>query len=336
MNRHQLSQLIKDEALKWGFSHCGIARAERLEDHEPRLVDWLKKGMHGRMQYMEENFDKRLDPRLLVDGAKTVISLMVNYFPGHLSAYGDNRPGQGIKTGSTDQNGIKPYTSPLKVSKYAWNTDYHFVIKDKLFNLVDELKKTVGDFNYRVFTDSAPVLDRAWAVRAGIGWIGKNSMLISRKNGSFYFLAEIICDLEPEYDLPFGGNYCGDCTRCIDSCPTGAITEDKTIDANKCISYLTIELKDDIENAFSGEYKDWIFGCDVCQDVCPWNKFSIAHSVPEFKPSGNWTEWTAGDWQLLDKHLFNEIFRNSPLKRAGFSKLKNSINFVTLSKAQHD
>lgn len=320
-----------------GFSHCGIARAERLEDHEPRLVDWLKNGMHGSMQYMENNFDKRLDPRMLVEGAKTVISLMLNYFPGHTAAYGYTLENETRKTHlNTGQTSIKPYSSPLKVSKYAWNTDYHFVIKNKLFNMVESLKEKVGNFNYRVFTDSAPVLDRAWAVRAGIGWIGKNSMLISRKNGSFYFLAEIICDLEPAYDLPFGGNYCGDCTRCIDSCPTGAITGDKTINANKCISYLTIELKDDIESAFSGDYKDWIFGCDICQDVCPWNKFSIAHSVPEFKPSGNWTEWTAGDWHMLDKPLFNEIFKNSAVKRAGFAKLKNSINFVTLSTEQHD
>jgi epoxyqueuosine reductase len=310
MTRPQLSQFIKDGALKRGFSHCGIARAERLDDHEPRLVEWLTKNMNGRMQYMENHFEKRLDPRLLVDGAKTVISVMMNYFPGHDAEY----------------------NSPLKVSKYAWNIDYHFVIKEKLFNMVEAIKEKTGDFNFRVFVDSAPVLDRAWAVKAGIGWIGKNSMLISRKTGSFYFLAEIICDLEPEYDVPFGGNYCGDCTRCIDACPTEAITHNKTIDANKCISYLTIELKDEIENAFSGHYKDWIFGCDICQDVCPWNKFSIKHNIEEFKPSGNWTEWSTGDWQLLNKPLFNELFGNSPLKRAGFNKLKNSINFVTLSK----
>lgn len=270
--------------------------------------------MHGTMQYMENNFDKRLDPRLLVDGAKTVISLMMNYFP---------------------QN-PESYTSPLKVSKYAWNIDYHFVIKRKLFEITDELAKATGHFNYRVFTDSAPVLDRAWAVKAGIGWIGKNSMLISRKSGSFFFLAEIICDLEPDYDMPFGGSYCGDCTLCIDSCPTGAISENKMIDSNKCISYLTIELKDEIENHFDGEYSDWIFGCDVCQDVCPWNKFSLAHSIDEYKPAGNWTSWTAGDWQMLDKPLFNEIFRDSPLQRAGYNKLKNSINFVTRIKNRNE
>lgn len=336
MNRDQLSHLIKDEALNRGFSYCGIARAERLDDHEPRLVDWLKNGMHGTMQYMENNFDKRLDPRLLVEGSKTVISLMMNYFPGHAAAYGNHKSASTTAQESSGDDNIKSYNSPLKVSKYAWNTDYHFVIKEKLFNLVETLQEKIGNFNYRVFTDSAPVLDRAWAVKAGIGWIGKNSMLISRKNGSFYFLAEIICDLEPAYDTPYGGNYCGDCTRCIDSCPTDAITNDKMINAGKCISYLTIELKDDIEKAFSGTYNDWIFGCDVCQDVCPWNKFSIAHTIPEFKPSGQWTEWTAGEWQLLDKPLFNELFRNSPLKRAGFNKLKNSINFVTLSKAQNE
>lgn len=314
MNRTQLSQFIKSVALKKGFSHCGIAKAEKLYEHEPRLTEWLKSGMHGNMQYMENNFDKRLDPRLLVEGARTVISLMMNYYPANPELY----------------------TSPYKVSKYAWNVDYHFVIRRKLFEITDELTKAVGDFNYRVFTDSAPVLDRAWAVKAGIGWIGKNSMLISRKNGSFYFLAEIICDLEPEYDLPFGGNYCGDCTRCIDSCPTNAITNDKMIDANRCISYLTIELKDEIENRFKGEYSDWIFGCDVCQDVCPWNKFSLAQTIEEFNLKGEWSAWTAGEWQLLDKPLFNEIFRQSPLQRAGFNKLKNSINFVALLKKQNE
>jgi len=332
MTRDQLSQFIKEEAHKRGFSHCGIAKAERLTDHEPRLEAWLKQGMHGTMKYMENYFDKRLDPRLLVEGAKTVISLMLNYFPGHIAAYGKSSTNQKEVTEFPDIPGIKPYTSTLKVSKYAWNKDYHFVIKDKLNDLIETLKEKTGDFNYRVFTDSAPVLDRAWAVRAGIGWIGKNSMLISRKNGSFYFLAEIICDLEPAYDLPFGGNYCGDCRRCIESCPTGCITEDKMIDASRCISYLTIELKDDIENSFKEHYKDWIFGCDVCQDVCPWNKFSIAHAVQEFKPQGEWTQWKEEDWHNLDKPLFDELFRKSPLKRAGFNKLKNSINFVTLSK----
>jgi len=308
LNKSQLSHLIKTEAYGQGFSFCGIAKARRLDEHEPRLTEWLQKGMNGKMKYMENYFDKRLDPRLLVDGAQTVISLMMNYYPD---------------TG---------YTSEVKVSKYAWNIDYHFVIRKKLFEMTESIKEKVGDFNYRVFVDSAPMLDRAWAVEAGIGWIGKNSMLISRKKGSFYFLAEIVCDLVPEYDSPFGGNYCGDCTRCIDACPTEAITNMKMIDANKCISYLTIELKDEIDNSFRGKLNNWIFGCDICQDVCPWNKFQPSHSVEEFKPSGNWTEWTIDDWHLMDKPLFNELFRNSALKRAGLAKLKNSLTFVALKK----
>lgn len=310
-DRQQLNRFIKTEALNKGFSHCGIAKARRLDEHEPRLVDWLEQGRNGKMEYMENYFEKRLDPRLLVDGAKSVISLMMNYFPEEQSQY----------------------TSPLKVSKYAWNVDYHFVIKKKLADLIELIKEKTGEFNYRIFVDSAPILDRAWAVEAGIGWIGRNSMLISRKNGSFYFLAEIVCDLEPEYDLPFGGSYCGDCRRCIDSCPTEAIMDNRMIDANKCISYLTIELKDEIDNSFKGQYQDWIFGCDICQDVCPWNKFSLPHTIEEFKPSGNWIDWTPGDWQSLEKPLFNEIFKNSAVKRAGFNKLKNSINFVTLPKS---
>lgn len=306
-----LSHIIKSEAVNKGFSYCGIAKARRLDEHEPRLVDWLDQGRNGKMQYMENHFEKRLNPRLLVDGAKSVISLMMNYFPDN----GSN------------------YSSPLKVSKYAWNVDYHFVIKKKLAELIELLKEKTGEFNYRIFVDSAPILDRAWAVEAGIGWIGKNSMLISRRTGSFYFLAEIICDLDLEYDTPFGGSYCGDCTRCIDSCPTEAILGDRMIDANKCISYLTIELKEEIESSFNGKYEDWIFGCDICQDVCPWNKFSLPHNTEEFNPSGQWIEWTIGDWQSMDKPLFNELFKNSPVKRAGFNKLKNSINFVTLPKS---
>lgn len=333
MNPFQLSQFIKAEALKKGFSYCGIAKARKLDEHESRLADWLKGGNQGKMQYMENNFEKRLDPRMLVDGAKSVISVMLNYFPGNTSTGTLNDTTSPLESSDPALIQQSPVSNPtFKVSKYALGIDYHFVIKDKLFKIVETLQEHTGKFNFRVFVDSAPVLDRAWAVEAGIGWIGKNSMLISRKTGSFYFLAEIICDLELQYDLPFGGNYCGDCTRCISACPTGAIMNNKTLDANKCISYLTIELRDEIQTAFSGKYKDWIFGCDICQDVCPWNKFSIQHTTEEFKASGQWVEWTAGDWDMLDKPLFKEIFGNSPLQRAGFHKLKNNINFVTLSR----
>jgi epoxyqueuosine reductase len=306
-SKAQYTSLIKQKANELGFAFCGISMARRLDEEEPRLEKWLKEGRHGKMAYMENHFEKRLDPRLLVEGAKSVVSLMISYFP---EAKGN-------------------YTSPLKVSKYAWGNDYHYVIKEKLQILADALISEAGQINYRIFVDSAPVLDRAWAVNAGIGWIGKNTMLISRRNGSFFFLAEIITDLELEYDSPFGGDYCGDCTRCIDACPTGAITGPRQLDASKCISYLTIELKDAISSEFQGKMQDWIFGCDVCQDVCPWNRFSVAGNEPKFKSSGNWTEWTTKEWQNMEKLTFTKVFGRSPLTRAGFRKLKNSISFAS-------
>lgn len=307
--------MIKQKATELGFGFCGISKARRLDEEEPRLIKWLKEGRHGKMAYMENHFEKRLDPRLLVEGAKSVISLMISYFPMEDALY----------------------TSPLKVSKYAWGKDYHFVIKEKLQSLADSLIAEAGSVNYRIFVDSAPVLDRAWAVNAGIGWIGKNTMLISRRNGSFFFLAEIITDLELEYDNPFGGSYCGDCTRCIDACPTGAITGSRKLDASKCISYLTIELKDAIPGEFKGKMQDWIFGCDVCQDVCPWNRFSLTGNEPSFQPSGEWTEWTKGEWRNLEKLTFTKVFGKSPLTRAGFTKLKNNISFaVDLEKKSNE
>lgn len=301
------SRLVKQKAAELGFSFCGISKVRRLDEEAPRLEAWLKEGRHGRMKYMENHFEKRLDPGLLVESAKSVISLMISYFPGPDTAY----------------------TSPLKVSKYARGTDYHFVIKDKLRMLAETLEATAGKMNYRIFTDSAPVLDRAWAVNSGIGWIGKNTMLISRRNGSFFFLAEIITDLGLEYDSPFGGNYCGDCTRCIDACPTGAITGPRQLDASRCISYLTIELKDGIGEEFNEKMDNWIFGCDVCQDVCPWNRFSLTSTWPQFSASGNWTEWTREEWLNMEKSTFDKVFGKSAVKRAGFLKLKNSINFAS-------
>lgn len=302
----RLTHFIKQNAASLGFSFCGVSQARRLDEEASRLEDWLKKGMHGRMRYMENHFDKRLDPRLLVDNAQSVVSFMYSYFPEPVV--------------------IQP--APLKISKYARGADYHFVIKEKLQRLAEDLKAEAGEINYRIFVDSAPVLDRAWAVNSGIGWIGKNTMLISRRNGSFFFLAELITDLELEYDLPFGGSYCGDCTRCMDACPTGAIIGPRQLDANRCISYLTIELKDEIGAEFKGKTDNWIFGCDICQDVCPWNKFSIIHAEPQFHAKANWLEWSVEEWEKMDKPLFNEIFGRSALKRTGFLKLKNSISFA--------
>lgn len=297
---------IKERAAQLGFSHCGISKARRLDEEAPRLEKWLKEGRHGRMAYMENHFDKRLDPRILVDGAKSVISLIVNYYPGKDDGY----------------------TSPVKVSKYARGEDYHFVIKDMLFTLAEDVKAQAGNINYRVFTDSAPVLDRAWAVNAGLGWIGRNTLMITPRNGSFFFIAEIITDLELEYDPPFGGNYCGDCTRCMDACPTGAIIGFRQLDASRCISYLTIEMKDEIPNEFKGSMESWVFGCDICQDVCPWNRFSLQHAQPRFMPADGWTEWSVKEWEDLTKPLFNEKFKRSALKRAGFHKLKNNLTFA--------
>lgn len=304
-NRSRLTAFVKQRAAGLGFSFCGISKARRLEEEAPRLEKWLSQNYHGKMAYMENHFEKRLDPRLLVDDAKSVISLLVNYFPGTHTQY----------------------SSPLKVSKYALGDDYHHVIKEMLFKLAADLKSEAGDINFRVFTDSAPVLDRAWAVNSGLGWIGKNSMMISRKHGSYFFIAEIITDLELEYDDPFGGNYCGDCSRCMDACPTGAIVAPRTLDASKCISYLTIELKDSIPQEFKGKTNNWIFGCDVCQDVCPWNKFSIKHSITPFEPSGKWTEWSREIWENIEEKEFKAVFGKSALKRAGFKKLKESIVF---------
>ncbi|HAH60243.1 MAG: tRNA epoxyqueuosine(34) reductase QueG [Lentimicrobiaceae bacterium] len=306
MSTEKVTHFIKQRAAELGFSHCGISQARRLDEEAPRLEGWLRQQHHGRMAYMENHFEKRLDPRLLVEGARSVISLLFNYFPG---------------------NQVN-YTSPLKVSSYAYGIDYHKVIKDRLFQLAAEIQANAGDINYRVFTDSAPVLDRAWAVNAGLGWIGKNTLMITRKQGSFFFIAEIITNLELNYDIPFGGNYCGDCTRCIDACPTQAIVGPRQLDASRCISYLTIELKDEIPAEFHGKTESWIFGCDICQQVCPWNRFSIAHGHAEFLPQENWTQWSVKQWTELEKPAFKAIFGKSAITRAGFKKLKNNINFA--------
>jgi epoxyqueuosine reductase len=289
-NRSRYSKLIKDEALRLGFMQCGIAKAEFLNEEAPRLEKWLANNHHGKMAYMENHFDKRLDPRLLVDDAKSVISLTLNYYS---------------EAQQTDPEAPK-------ISKYAFGSDYHQVIKSKLSTLLDFIAEHVGEVAGRAFVDSAPVLDRAWAKRAGIGWIGKNSNLISKKSGSFFFLAELIVDLDLEYDNAFETDHCGTCTKCIDACPTDAILSPFIIDAKKCISYLTIELKDEIPNHFNGKMDNWMFGCDICQDVCPWNRFSVPHSEPAFQPNDNLLQMKKEDW-ISQKKSFKRFLKTLPL-----------------------
>ena len=297
------SQLIKTEAKKLGFLSCGISKAEFLEDEAPRLERWLKDGKHGKMAYMENHFDKRLDPRLLVPDAKSIISLLFNYYT------------------PLDQLDGAP-----KISKYAYGKDYHHVIKDKLKQLFQIINNKIGEVSGRVFVDSAPVMEKSWAVRSGLGWQGKNTNLISKKAGSFFFIAELIVDLELEYDTPVT-DHCGTCTACIDACPTEALTP-YHIDASKCISYLTIELKDQIPTTFKSKMDDWAFGCDVCQDVCPWNRFSKQHNEPLFNPNPEVINYTQKNWEEITHETFNIIFKNSAIKRTGFKGFKRNISFL--------
>jgi len=305
-NAAKYSQLIKAEALRLGFMQCGIARAEFLEEEAPRLENWLKNSHHGQMGYMENHFDKRLDPRLLVDDAKSVISLTLNYFP---------------EEQQSDPNAPK-------ISKYAYGADYHRVIKDKLFLLLNFITENIGEVSGRAFVDSAPVLDRAWAKRAGIGWVGKNSNIISKKSGSFFFLAELIIDLDLSYDEPFATDHCGTCTKCIDACPTEAILSPFIIDANKCISYLTIELREEIPQHFDQKMDNWMFGCDICQDVCPWNRFSAPHTEPAFQPNEKLLQMKREDWMDITEEVFTKIFKNSAVKRTKFKGLTRNIDFL--------
>lgn len=281
--------------------NCGISKARFLEEEAPRLEQWLKEGKHGKMSYMENHFDKRLDPRKLVEGAKSIISLSLNYFP---------------ETTQTSSSYI--------ISKYAYGDDYHHVIKAKLKLLMQTLQAHIGEIHGRAFVDSAPVLDKVWAKESGLGWIGKHSNLLSKKQGSFFFLAELIIDIECEYDAPMRTDHCGTCTSCIDACPTEAIVAPYIVDANKCISYLTIELKDEFPKEMKGSYENWIFGCDVCQDVCPWNRFSIPHQIEEFKPK-EWSTYSKKDWDNLSEESFEILFKNSPIKRTKYSGLKRNI-----------
>jgi epoxyqueuosine reductase len=300
----QYSAFIKNEAKRLGFMSCGISKAEFLEAEAPRLEEWLSKNRHGEMQYMENYFDKRLDPTKLVEGSKSVVSLLLNYYPSETQ---------------TEES--------YKISKYAFGTDYHFVIKDKLKTLLHSIQEEIGDVHGRAFVDSAPVLDKAWAAKSGLGWIGKHSNLLSKQAGSFYFIAELIIDLELDYDTPVT-DHCGTCTACIDACPTQAIIEPYKVDGSKCISYLTIELKNEIPNGFSNQMDDWMFGCDVCQDVCPWNRFSKPHNEPLFNPHPELLTKSKSEWQELTKEVFAEIFKKSAVKRTKFTGLKRNINFL--------
>ena len=297
------SQLIKKSAKNLGFLSCGISKAEFLEEEAPRFEKWLNEQKHGQMAYMENHYDKRLDPRLLVPGAKSVVSLLLNYY--------------------TDEHQVE---GAPKISKYAYGTDYHFVITEKLKQLFQILQEEIGEINGRVFVDSAPVMDKAWAVRSGLGWMGKNTNLINKKVGSFFFIAEMILDLKLDYDTPVT-DHCGTCTACIDSCPTGALTP-YNIDASRCISYLTIELKDQIPSEFQNKMDDWSFGCDICQDVCPWNRFSKPHNEPLFEPRSELLEFTKKDWEELTETTFDIIFKNSAVKRTRYKGLKRNLAFL--------
>jgi epoxyqueuosine reductase len=303
-NKKHYTELIKNEAKRLGFISCGISRAEFLEDEAPRLEKWLKMKMNGEMKYMENYFEKRLDPTKLVDDAKSIISLAYNYYPKDL------------------QNKEAP-----KVSKYAYGMDYHYVIKEKLNFFLTFIKDKIGDVHGRAFVDSAPILEKAWASKSGIGWVGKNSNLITKQVGSFYFLAELIVDLELDYD-GIESDHCGECTACIDSCPTQAIVEPYVVDGSKCISYFTIELKENIPNEFKEKFEDWIFGCDICQDVCPWNKFSKPHKEPLFQPTSELMKMSRDEWNEITEETFNKIFKNSAVKRTGYKGLMRNLNFI--------
>ena len=302
--KENYSKLIKAEAKRLGFLSCGISKAGFLEEEAPRLEQWLKKNQHGEMKYMENHFDKRLNPTLLVDDAKSVISLLLNYYP------------------SETQN-----TDSYKISKYAYGQDYHFVIKQKLKELLHTIQTEIGEVSGRAFVDSAPVLDKAWAAKSGLGWIGKNSNLLTQQVGSFYFIAELVIDLDLEYDYATT-DHCGTCTACIDACPTEAIVAPYVVDGSKCISYFTIELKENIPLEMKNKMDDWMFGCDICQDVCPWNRFSKSHNEPLFNPNSELLSFTKKDWEEITQDTFNTIFKNSAVKRTKFEGLHRNIRFL--------
>jgi epoxyqueuosine reductase len=302
--RSQHTQIIKNEAKRLGFDFCGISKAEFLSEEAPRLEAWLTAGRHGKMEYMENHFDKRLDPTLLVEGAKSIVSLLYNYYP------------------EQTQNPDAP-----KISKYAYGLDYHDIIKDKLKEFVQTLREKIGEVNGRAFVDSAPVLDKAWAKKSGLGWVGKHSNLITKEHGSFFFIAELIIDLDLDYDGPIK-DYCGTCTRCIDACPTEAIVDPYIVDGSKCISYLTIELKEAIPSDFINKMDNWVFGCDVCQDVCPWNRFSEFHHEPKFINNQGVLDFTPDEWFELSEELFTKVFKGTAVKRTKYKGLKRNLEFL--------
>ncbi|MEC8324112.1 MAG: tRNA epoxyqueuosine(34) reductase QueG [Bacteroidota bacterium] len=304
-NKEQYAKIIKAEAKRLGFLSCGISKAEFLEEEAPRLEHWLHNNMHGNMYYMENHFDKRLDPTLLVEGSKSVISLTYNYY-----------------TDAVQQDADAP-----KISKYAYGVDYHYVIKDKLNQLLEYIKYEIGDVHGRTFVDSAPIMEKAWAKKSGLGWIGKHSNLITQKVGSYYFIAELIVDLDLEVDHAVT-DHCGSCTACIDACPTQAITEPYKVDGSKCISYFTIELKENIPSEMKGQLDHWMFGCDVCQEVCPWNRFSKNHSEPLFNPNPKLLSMSKKDWEEITQETFNKVFKKSAVKRTKYVGLKRNIRFL--------
>ncbi|MDX9883249.1 MAG: tRNA epoxyqueuosine(34) reductase QueG [Prolixibacteraceae bacterium] len=300
------SEQIKQKALELGFLACGISRADFLPEEKKHLEEWLVERHNGEMTYMERNLDKRLDPRLLVENARSVVSVLLNYFSDKLQ---------------------EDPAAPV-ISKYAYGRDYHFVMKDKLHLLLKYIREEVAPCNGRVFVDSAPVLDRTWASKAGLGWIGKNTNLISVEHGSFFFIGELVIDLELEPDEKLVRNHCGTCTRCIDACPTGAIVKPFVLDARKCISYQTIEKKGDLDGSLKGKFENRVFGCDICQDVCPWNLKSATHREPEFEPRPRLLQLTKEEWQQMDKPLFDELFKDSAVQRTGFNGLKRNLKFI--------
>lgn len=306
-NTRSSTQLIKSLATEFGFSYCGISKAEFLAEEAPRLEEWLKRQYQGKMSYLENHFDKRLDPTLLVPGAKSVISLIYNYYP--------------------EKDLAKENPDSFKIAKYAYGEDYHHVVKDKLKILIGRIREEIGEVQGRAFVDSAPVHERAWAKKSGLGWVGKNSLLLNRSMGSFFFLAELIIDLELEYDGPIK-DYCGTCTACMDACPTNAIPEPYVVDGSKCISYFTIELKEEIPTALKGKFENWIFGCDICQDVCPWNSFSKPHKEARFIPPDALENMSQQDWSEVTEEIFQKLFNKSAVQRTRYTGLKRNIDFL--------